>query len=283
MHIISTIAEMQHIATAARREGRSIGCVPTMGSLHAGHGSLISESAHHHPLTVVSVFVNPTQFGPNEDFEKYPRSLDADVDLIRSHGGTHVFAPTVQEMYPHGFSTSIHVKGITEILEGAHRPGHFDGVATVVCKLFQAMLPDEAYFGQKDLQQTIVVQRMTHDLGLPVKVTVLPTKREDDGLAMSSRNVYLSQTERDHATTIYKALVAGARAITLGETSGAEVERIMHHVLATPGVFSVDYAVACSGADLAPCITIHPGEQIALLIAARLGNTRLIDNMLVTA
>jgi pantoate--beta-alanine ligase len=283
MHIISTIAEMQHIATAARREGRSIGCVPTMGSLHAGHGSLISESSHHHPLTIVSVFVNPTQFGPNEDFEKYPRSLDADVELIRSHGGTHVFAPTVQEMYPHGFSTSIHVKGITEILEGAHRPGHFDGVATVVCKLFQAMLPDEAYFGQKDLQQTIVVQRMTHDLGLPVKVTVLPTKREDDGLAMSSRNVYLSQTERDHATTIYKSLVAGARAISLGETSGAEVERIMHHVLATPGVFSVDYAVACSGADLAPCITIHPGEQIALLIAARLGSTRLIDNMLVTA
>lgn len=283
MHIIKTIAEMQQVARDARREGRTIGCVPTMGSLHDGHASLIRESASHHPLTVVSVFVNPTQFGPHEDFAKYPRSLDADVQLIRNSCGTHVFAPTVEEIYPEGFATSIHVSGVTEVLEGAHRPGHFDGVATVVCKLFQAMRPDEAYFGQKDLQQTIVVQRMTKDLGFPVTITVLPTRRDDDGLAMSSRNAYLSPDERHHAPTIYKALVAASRAISLGETSGREVERIMHHILTSDGVFDVDYAVACVGDTLAPCVTIHPGDQIALLIAARLGTTRLIDNLVVTA
>ena len=284
MHVISTVAEMQSIARDARAQQASIGCVPTMGALHEGHASLIAASARSHPLTFVSVFVNPTQFGPNEDFDTYPRTLDNDIQMIRDHGGTHVFAPSVAEMYPDGFSTNIRISGITEILEGAHRPGHFDGVSTVVTKLFEAMRPDEAYFGQKDYQQTLVVKRLVRDLFLPVRINVQPTVREDDGLAMSSRNRYLSAEERERSLVLYNALAAGKALIDgASESLTAEsIERELKETLATVPAFDVEYAVAAEAESLTRQSTFVTGDQVVMLIAGKIGSTRLIDNMLAT-
>jgi pantoate--beta-alanine ligase len=283
MIIISTVAEMQSAIRDARTTGKSIGCIPTMGALHAGHGSLIDASSKVHDLTVVSVFVNPTQFGPKEDFDTYPRTLDADLELIEVYGGTHVFAPSVAEMYPEGFATTIHVGGITEVLEGAHRPGHFDGVATIVTKLLEAMRPDEAYFGQKDYQQTLVVKRLVRDLFLPVKINVSPTIREDDGLAMSSRNRYLSAEERSHATSLFRALEAARTFITSADlpVHANRMEQIMQTVLKAEEQIQVEYAVAVDAETLQPMPQIRQGDVIALLISARLGTTRLIDNVVV--
>ena len=282
--IVTEIAHMQAIAEETRLNGGSVGCIPTMGSLHTGHASLINASSGEHQVTVASVFVNPTQFGPNEDFDAYPRSLESDIELIARHGGTHVFAPSVAEMYPLGFSTKVHVAGITDVLEGALRPGHFDGVSTVVCKLFQAMLPDVAYFGQKDYQQTLVIRQMVRDLFIPVEVSVQPTIREDDGLAMSSRNVYLDATDRVDATVIFQALES---AKDLLETQGASIvstdlEETMATVLASVSRLKVEYAVAVDAETLLPCAKYSFGDKIALLIAARLGKTRLIDNFILS-
>ncbi len=284
MHVITSVAEMQQIAETARQQGRSVGCVPTMGSLHNGHGSLIAASAERHALTVTSVFVNPTQFGPHEDYDAYPRDLDGDIATIRAHGGTHVFAPSVAEMYPEGFTTSIRVGGVTEVLEGARRPGHFDGVATVVCKLLEAMRPTEAFFGQKDYQQTLVVKRMVRDLFLPVKITVMPTVREDDGLAMSSRNVYLSADQRNKATTIYRALLAAQDLLSETEDtiSRQAIEHAMTLVISHVPEFEIDYAVAVDADTLQEQEAYATGDRVALLIAAKLGTTRLIDNLVVT-
>ena len=284
MHVISTVAEMQDVARNAHDEGSTMGCVPTMGALHRGHASLIDASTRSHALTVVSVFVNPTQFGPNEDFDKYPRNLDADIDMIRTHGGTHVFAPSVAEMYPEGFSTSIRVGGITDLLEGARRPGHFDGVATVVTKLFEAIRPDEAYFGQKDYQQTLVVKRIVRDLFIPVKISVMPTIREEDGLALSSRNRYLSAEERSMAAALFKALEAAKNHIQAcdGDVQPKLVERAMTKVLTSYANMEIDYAVAVDAETLLHEERFERGDVIALLIAVKIGSTRLIDNMIVT-
>lgn len=284
MQVITTIAEMQELAESTKRQGGTVGCVPTMGSLHNGHGSLVAASSQKHAVTVTSVFVNPTQFGPNEDYDSYPRDLEGDIQKIRAHGGTHVFAPSVAEMYPEGFTTSIRVGGVTEVLEGARRPGHFDGVATVVCKLLEAMRPNEAFFGQKDYQQTLVVKRMVRDLFLPVKITVMPTVREDDGLAMSSRNAYLSADERKKATILHQALSAAKQLVadTDDTISRQAVEHAMTHTLKQVPELVLDYAVAVDADTLLEQEAYSTGDHVALLIAAKLGTTRLIDNLIVT-
>jgi pantoate--beta-alanine ligase len=248
-----------------------------MGALHDGHGALIAASASEHPVTVVSVFVNPTQFGPTEDFTRYPRTLEADIALAERHGATHVFAPSAADMYPDGYSTSITVGPLSTILEGAIRPGHFDGVATVVAKLFNAMLPHEAYFGQKDYQQTLVIKRLVADLNLPVLINVRSTVREADGLAMSSRNRYLTPEQRAASSAIYRALQAGARVMAGGSCNRAEIEASMVEALSE---FTIDYAVAARANSLDLPEEFSIGEEIVLLLAARLGATRLIDCLL---
>lgn len=283
--ICKSIAEMHQQINAARVAGSTIGCVPTMGYLHEGHAALIRAAAERHATVVVSIFVNPTQFGPSEDFERYPRDLERDLDVLREAGATHLFLPSVQEMYPDGVRSSIHIGEITEVLEGASRPGHFDGVATVVSRLFEAMLPDEAFFGQKDLQQTLVIQKLVATSTISAvsrtKVTVLPTVREHDGLAKSSRNVYLSSEHRNDAAIIYKALTTANDRILDGERSRKDIEQVLHNVLSSVSSVEIDYAVAVDASTLR-----STGQELspktALCIAVRIGSTRLIDNMIVS-
>ena len=279
MRIIHTIAEMQSTSVILKKNGTTIGFVPTMGALHEGHGSLIRASHAVHNATVVSVFVNPTQFGPNEDYTQYPRTLEDDVVLAERFGASHIFAPSVQEMYPNGFATSVNIGAIATMFEGAIRPGHFEGVATVVAKLLNAVLPDNAYFGQKDYQQTIVIKRMASDLNIPVNIIVQPTLRELNGLAMSSRNRYLSTDERSTASAIYRALQAGKQCVEGGIRMRAEIERTLRDEL---GAFTVDYASIADADTLVSPEIFEPQTSAVLLVAARLGTTRLIDNELVT-
>lgn len=283
--IFTTIAELHAYLADARRSGATIGCVPTMGYLHDGHASLIREAAAHHSVVVVSIFVNPTQFGPSEDFERYPRDFDRDRAIVAEAGGTAIFFPSVEEMYPSGARSTIHIDGVTEMLEGAQRPTHFDGVATVVSRLFEAMLPDEAYFGQKDYQQTLVVRKLVEtsplDVVHRVKITVLPTQREDDGLARSSRNVYLSPEDRADAPVIFRALMRAQTAYRNGERTSDALERLMQDELATVPRLHVEYATAVDANTLQHATAYAPSQTIVLLIAARLGSTRLIDNVVV--
>lgn len=282
---VETVAQMQSIVRAAKQQGLTVGCVPTMGYLHDGHASLIRRAAENNDLVVVSIFVNPTQFGPNEDFERYPRDLERDMGIVGQAGGTHVFVPSVKEMYPDGARSTIHIDGVTEVLEGAARPTHFDGVATVVSRLFEAMEPTVAYFGQKDYQQTLVIRRMVESSPLAtvhsVAIEILPTMREESGLARSSRNVYLSDSDRRDASIIYAALCSGADLLSGGEHSLPLVESAMRARLSELPRLNVEYAVAVDAATLRPPQTIAPGMSVALLIAARLGSTRLIDNVVV--
>lgn len=279
MEIITTVKGMQERTEELRRTGSTIGCVPTMGFLHEGHASLVRASASRHDRTVTSIFVNPTQFGPNEDFGRYPRDFERDVATVGTAGGSIIFAPTVEEMYPDGYATSIHITGVTDPLEGGFRPGHFDGVATVVAKLLIAIQPHEALFGAKDYQQTCVVKRLVRDLGLPVTITVEPTIREADGLAMSSRNIYLSTQDRQKATVLFRALMAGISEAERGVASSDDIERTMRDVLSEVADLSVDYASAVLADSLQRPSAFGQGVDIVLLIAARLGSTRLIDNM----
>lgn len=283
--IFTTIAELHAYLADARRSGATVGCVPTMGYLHDGHASLIREAAAHHSVVVVSIFVNPTQFGPSEDFERYPRDFDRDRAIVAEAGGTAIFFPSVEEMYPSGARSTIHIDGVTEMLEGAQRPTHFDGVATVVSRLFEAMLPDEAYFGQKDYQQTLVVRKLVEtsplDVVHRVKITVRPTQREDDGLARSSRNVYLSPEDRADAPVIFRALMRAQTAYRNGERTSDALERLMQDELATVPRLHVEYATAVDANSLQHATAYAPSQTIVLLIAARLGSTRLIDNVVV--
>jgi pantoate--beta-alanine ligase len=262
-----------------RGKGQSVGFVPTMGNLHAGHQSLIRLARARADRVVASVFVNPTQFGPNEDFERYPRTLVRDQAALADEGCDLLFAPNVATIYPYGaeHSVSLRVPQITETLEGAHRPGHFDGVATVVCKLLNLVQPDLAVFGQKDFQQLKVIERMVRDLSLPVKVMAGPILRAGDGLALSSRNQYLSGAERARAPVIHDTLVKMRGLLEAGHPWRA-VEQVATARLVRAG-FVPDYAVIRRAEDLAEPAGDGPGGLIAL-IAARLGSTRLIDNLL---
>ncbi len=257
-------------------QGVSVGLVPTMGYLHEGHKALIKSSKLQNDVTVVSVYVNPTQFGPGEDYDRYPRDLDRDMAVCEEMGVDVVFAPTDEEMYPGGFNTQVHVRGIGDVLEGKFRPGHFTGVATVVLKLLNAVQPDRAYFGEKDYQQLKLVESMVRDLLLPVEIVPVETVREPDGLACSSRNVYLSPEERESALSIYRSFLLAQEMINQGERRSDFIKKEMERfILSHPHVKKIDY-VEITDPDLNPKEIVEPGDRI--LVALWVGNTRLIDN-----
>ena len=259
-----------------RREGVTIGFVPTMGALHAGHRALIRAARLQCDALVVSIFVNPTQFGPTEDLTKYPRPIAKDRAICRTEGVDICFEPTAKAMYPDGFQTQVALPGIAKRWEGESRPHHFGGVATVVTKLFGMVRPHVALFGQKDYQQAALVQQLVRDLNLGVAIQVRPTVRERDGLAMSSRNVYLSPEERRVASILRQALLAGRQAIERGAHHGAEVENMMRQVLERESIVHVDYVAACDTKTLEPLRKF--ARRVVLLGAIRLGSVRLIDN-----
>lgn len=265
-----------------RAASNVIGIVPTMGSLHDGHRSLIETAARECDAVVTTIFVNPLQFGAGEDYERYPRNLERDMMIARNAGATVVFAPSPQAMYPHGYATTIDVGPLAERFEGVHRPGHFRGVATVVAKLFNLTKPHIAYFGQKDYQQTLVIAQLISDLNFDITLRVLPTVREPDGLAMSSRNVYLSPTERADATVLYRALQAALQAIARGERERLHMEAHMRSVIESVPTAQIDYVAAARAETLDQPDAFVPGEKIVLLLAVRIGSTRLIDNALAT-
>jgi pantoate--beta-alanine ligase len=273
--VVTTIPQLREHIQAARKAALRIGLVPTMGALHEGHASLVDRARRECAFTVATIFVNPTQFGPNEDYARYPRTLDRDVALLAERGIDVVFKPQREEMYPTGHRTFVEVQDVTDRWEGAARPGHFRGVATIVLKLFNAAQPDVAYFGQKDFQQCVVVRRLTSDLNLPIEIRVCPTVRDADGLALSSRNVYLSTDERSRALSLSQSLKQAARLFTGGEREAARIIREMKRLLAAAPV-EVDYAAIVDPETLEPLERVGPGS--VALIAARVGSTRLIDN-----
>jgi pantoate--beta-alanine ligase len=278
--IIETIAEVRAACDDTRARGGTVGLVPTMGFFHEGHRSLMRAARAAHDAVVVSLFVNPTQFGPNEDLDAYPRDLDADTAVAIAEGVDVLFMPTAAEMYPVGAQTSVHVAGLTERLCGASRPGHFDGVTTVVAKLFSIVGPCTAYFGRKDAQQLAVVRRMTADLDLPVSVVGCPLIREPDGVAMSSRNSYLSSADRRRATVLIRALRSAADAVISGERDAQVVRELLAEVLATEPAVRADYAEIVDAATMEPLERIDRDAVIAL--AAFVGTTRLIDNIAIS-
>ena len=276
---VERIAEVRRRVAEARGRGSHVGLVPTMGALHEGHASLIRAARSEAGFVVVSLFVNPTQFGPGEDFSQYPRPLEADLVVCRSEGADLVFAPAAGEMYPEGFATTVRVAGLGETMCGRFRPGHFDGVSTVVAKLLAIVQPDVAYFGEKDAQQLAVIRRMVADLNLPVEVRGGPLVREPDGLAMSSRNAYLSAEERRRALVLSAALAEAREAIRAGERDGARLaERVRERLRAAPGV-AIEYVAVVDPDTLADMDRIRSACLVA--VAAKVGATRLIDNVIV--
>ncbi|WP_263349871.1 pantoate--beta-alanine ligase [Acidicapsa acidisoli] len=279
MQIIQTVAELRAWSREFHRSGKTVGLVPTMGALHEGHLSLVRTAKAACDGVAVSIFVNPTQFGPNEDFALYPRTFDADCTLLKAEGVNAVFAPAPEEIYQSGASTFVEVAGLSDRLDGASRPGHFRGVATVVAKLLIAAEPGRAFFGQKDAAQVAVLRRMTADLGLPVELVICPIVRERDGLAMSSRNRYLSAAERRQALVLHRALNAVDALVATGERSSEALIAAAHANFATEPSVRVDYIAAVDWATLEPVQEARPGTLIA--VAAFVGTTRLIDNLVV--
>ncbi len=275
--LVERVYELRDAVEAVRAQGGSVGLVPTMGYLHEGHQSLVTRSAAENDLTVVSIFVNPLQFAEGEDYGTYPRDLERDREMCAAAGAGLVFAPSADEMYPQAPITSVTVKGLSAVLEGRVRPTHFDGVATVVAKLFAMLGPGRAYFGEKDYQQLAIIRRLTTDLSLPVEVVGCPTFREPDGLAMSSRNVYLTAEERPAATVLWRSLQAGRDAVVQGSRCPDEVEAVLAAVLAAEPKASPDYAAVVDAATL-DRPDVLDGE-LRLLVAARVGRARLIDNL----
>jgi pantoate--beta-alanine ligase len=302
MQVLTTVEEFRK--AKAKRRGRRWGLVPTMGYLHQGHLSLVKRAREENEFIAVSIFVNPTQFGPNEDLAAYPRDLDRDLKLLESLEVDVLFNPTPDVMYPPNFQTYVTVEEVTEYLEGASRPGHFRGVATVVAKLFNIVGAERAYSGQKDAQQTIVIKRMVQDLNMPIDIIICPTQREVDGLAMSSRNTYLDAEHRKAAPVLYRALCAAKDAFDRGERDGDHLRSIMWDVIEAEPLARIDYVSAADATTLrelgphpgpasAPSQTAatgegvpspqpspHKGEGVLLLMAVRVGKPRLIDNFL---
>jgi pantoate--beta-alanine ligase len=279
MQLVTRCQDVFAAVTGWRRAERSVGLVPTMGALHAGHLSLVEASRRECEKTVLTIFVNPTQFAPHEDFARYPRNLDDDLDKLRPLGVDVVFAPPLEEMYPPGETTRVEVGRIAEPLEGQFRPGHFRGVATIVLKLFHAIPANVAYFGQKDYQQTLVVRQMVADLLVPVRIAVCPIVREHDGLAMSSRNVYLSPDERRKALVLSQSLSLAERLVNEGEHDAAKILARMRKLFAEALVDRIDYIALADPQTLAPIDEIR--QPTLAVIAAHVGNTRLIDNRLI--
>ena len=276
MKVVRDVAALRE-ALAAQRDSARVGFVPTMGALHAGHVSLLHRAREECSRVVVSIFVNPLQFGPHEDLSRYPRPESDDLAACEAAGVDVAFLPADSEMYPSGRTTTVRVGEIGDVLEGTSRPAHFDGVATVVARLFNLVGPDVAYFGQKDAQQVAVVKRMVHDLGWPVTIEVGATVREADGLALSSRNVYLSKDERRDATSLWEALERG-RDVLLEGGDADVAEKVMWEAMASRERVAPDYARLVDPDSFGP-----PRDRILLLVAARVGNTRLIDNLLVVS
>jgi pantoate--beta-alanine ligase len=284
MKIVRTRSELRESLAKPRREGKRIGLVPTMGYFHDGHLSLMRGAREDCDVVVVSLFVNPTQFGPGEDLDAYPRDEDRDAELAALEGVDLLWMPDAEEMYPAGFATSVEVaNSLTGVLEGdpEHRgPSHFRGVTTVVAKLFNSVQPDVAYFGRKDAQQALVIERMTRDLAFPIEIAVLPTVREDDGLALSSRNAYLTAEQRERATAISRALRAAEEVARKGETSTAALVEAARTELRNAGI-EPEYVEARAAEDLSPIADLN-GRPVLLAVAARVGRARLIDNVVIT-
>jgi pantoate--beta-alanine ligase len=278
MEVITTKHEIRRLVWDARCGGRRVGVVPTMGALHEGHLSLVQASAAACDMTIVTIFVNPSQFGPHEDFAKYPRDLAADVAQLVPHKVDALFAPPLDEIYRPGHSTFVDPPAVAEPLEGAFRPTHFRGVATIVLKLFQLIPADVAFFGQKDYQQSLVIRHMVEQLDLPIAIQVCPTIREPDGLALSSRNVYLNTDERQQALALYRALRKCVEQYRQGCSRVAELQGNMHSELLEAGIAGIDYAVVVDRNSLQPIDSAN--DDSVALIAARVGKTRLIDNLL---
>jgi pantoate--beta-alanine ligase len=279
MKVAKTIAEIRAWVKQAHEEGKTVGFVPTMGALHIGHVSLIEAAGRSCDAVAVSIFVNPTQFGPGEDFERYPRPLEKDLELCEKHGVGAVFAPSVAEMYPRENLTWVNVEKLTEGLCGRFRPGHFRGVATVCTKLFNIVGADKAFFGQKDGQQAAVIRRMVADLDLPLEIVVCPTVREPDGLAVSSRNQYLRPQERKDAAVLYQALQKGAERMRAGATDVAQIIGEMEGVLRQVPALRVEYLCIVDAESLEGLRTVR--GRVLAAVAAYLGTTRLIDNIIV--
>ncbi|MEW9669799.1 pantoate--beta-alanine ligase [Ammoniphilus sp. 3BR4] len=279
MKIAETIEALRLWTAEQRAQGKTIGFVPTMGFLHEGHMSLVDEAKRHTDLTVMSIFVNPLQFGPNEDLERYPRDLERDQAMAEQRGVDLLFVPSVAEMYPQATKTVIQVSGVTERLCGASRPGHFDGVATVVCKLFNIVQPNYAFFGQKDAQQVAVIQQMVQDLNLPVHVVPCPIVREKDGLAMSSRNVYLNDEERKQALVLSQSLLEARTAYGKGNSPQEVKQTILNRISSQP-LADIDYVEILSYPAL-EAIETFDDSAFLIALAVRFGKTRLIDNLLI--
>lgn len=277
MKILKTIADLRAELAKPRKAGKTIGCVPTMGALHDGHMSLVKKSAAQNDITVVTIFVNPLQFGKNEDLDKYPRRLDEDANLCAKNGATLIFAPTMESMYDKDHMTYVYNEPLENLYCGQYRPGHFRGVLTVVAKLFLAVQPDAAYFGRKDYQQAFLIRKMTEDLNFPIKVVLIPTSREKSGLARSSRNEYLSESDRKSAAAIYEGLCAAQEEYEDGERSVSVLRTIVSGCIGHAGG-KVQYVEIVSQKTLLP-FSDEITEKAAILVAAHFGSTRLIDNL----
>ena len=277
MKILATIDDMRAASRAARGAGKRLGLVPTMGALHEGHLSLVRAAREASDVVAASIFVNPTQFGPNEDLTKYPRSFERDCQLLEREEAEYVFAPSVEEMYPPGAVTWVTVEGLSEKLDGRSRPGHFRGVATIVAKLFHAAEPDAAFFGQKDAAQVAVIRHMVRDLGFPVEIVVCPIVREPDGLAMSSRNAYLDREQRKRAPALHRALMRVKKLAEAGERKAELLIEAGREEIGHESWVTVDYFEIVDPDSLDPVADVSRGALVA--VAAYVGTTRLIDNV----
>jgi pantoate--beta-alanine ligase len=279
MEIINRVTRMSSVGRDIRGEGKTIGLVPTMGALHEGHLSLMSQAREMCDVVIASVFVNPTQFGAQEDLSRYPRDLARDAELAFTRNVDFIFAPSQEDMYPNGFATYVTVEGLSEKLEGASRPGHFRGVTTVVNKLFNIVQPHFAFFGRKDAQQVIIVKRMVKDLAMSVEIVIGPTVREEDGLALSSRNVYLSTDERKAATVLRRALEKCRSMYNGGERDSARLLNAMRAIIEAEALAKLDYVAISDTANLAPVTTVPYVSPTLVSMAVFFGKTRLIDNI----
>lgn len=279
MKIITTVKDMKEVIDGHRRQGAAVGFVPTMGYLHKGHVSLIERARKENDIVVVSIFVNPTQFGINEDYDIYPRDMERDTELTKAGGGDYIFFPSVEEMYPGGYRTFVEVTDITDALCGASRPGHFKGVTTVVNKLLQIVSPTRSYFGLKDAQQVAVIQTMVKDLFMEVEIIPCPIVREEDGLAMSSRNVYLSKEDRKAALMLSKSLFKVEEEVARGEKDLSKLKALIKEMLLEEDILQIDYIEAVSFPELKPVDFLEGKVLVAL--AVKVGRVRLIDNIIV--
>ena len=279
MRVIEKIKDLKAVIRSQKSSGKTIGLVPTMGYLHDGHLSLVKASRDENDFTIMSIFVNPTQFGPNEDFDSYPRDMERDTKLAEAAGVDVIFAPSKDEMYPDGYKTYVEVEDITNVLCGKSRPGHFRGVTTVVAKLFNIVEPDKAYFGQKDAQQVIVLRKMVKDLNMNLEIVTCPIVRESDGLAMSSRNTYLSPEERSGALVLSQSLFEAEKIIKDGERDAAKIIGYIKNRISQVEIAEIDYVEITDIDDLKS--VEHIAGKVLIALAVRFGRTRLIDNVIV--